>query len=123
VQSLTAKREDLESNVRTLDTDNVCLNEALKEKAEEAERFLSQARAFWQENIKLARQACNVGNPDLTRFYELTAEKERLLTQLCLVGTERDALYIQNAELFKHCDDICNLQSGAERERPSKAPF
>ena len=117
VKSLTAKREDLESDVRTLDANNVCLNEALKEKTEEAESFQSQAGAFWQENIELERQASNVGNPDLTQFYELTAEKERLLTQLRLVGTERDALCIQNAELFKHCDDVYAACKEVQKEK------
>jgi hypothetical protein len=117
VQSLTAKREDLEDKVRTLDADNVCLNEALKEKTEEAEGFQSQVVAFWQRNNKLARQASNVGNPDLTQFYELTAEKERLLTQLRLTGTERDALCIQNAELFKHCGDVYAACREVQKEK------
>jgi hypothetical protein len=53
----------------------------------------------------------------LSQVQSLTAEKERLLTQLRLVGTERDALCIQNAELFKRCDDIYAACKVVQKEK------
>lgn len=126
LSALTTSHENLENDVRSLETQVTCFERALNEKSGEADRFQCRAETFWQEKNQLLfennRMRHAIGdhdarNQDRVELHKVRKGENQIMSQLHSAEAHRDALRIQNTNIQGRYEDICAAYEAVHQEK------